>query len=141
MLRAANWSGKAINISQTTAAHAMSYKITSLYGLAHGHAVAVCLPWVWEYMLLHLEKTADGRGEEYVRQIFDELSQMFRVNSADEAIKKILDWYGEIGIKYEHIVRSVDIDTLAEAVNLERLKNNPVRLDKGAIRWVYGRLV
>lgn len=40
---AANYSGKAINISETTAAHAMSYKITSLFGISHGHAVAICM--------------------------------------------------------------------------------------------------
>lgn len=40
---AANYSGKAINISETTAAHAMSYKITSVYGIPHGHAVAICM--------------------------------------------------------------------------------------------------
>lgn len=40
---AANYSGKAINISETTAAHAMSYKITSLYHIPHGHAVAICM--------------------------------------------------------------------------------------------------
>lgn len=40
---AANYSGKAINISETTAAHAMSYKITSLYNVPHGHAVAMCM--------------------------------------------------------------------------------------------------
>ena len=40
---AANLSGKAINISETTAAHAMSYKITSLYNIPHGHAVAMCM--------------------------------------------------------------------------------------------------
>ena len=39
MLMAANLAGKAINITQTTAGHAMSYKLTSLYGIAHGHAV------------------------------------------------------------------------------------------------------
>ena len=47
MMRAANLAGKAINLTTTTAAHAMSYKITSLYGAAHGHAVALCLPVVW----------------------------------------------------------------------------------------------
>ena len=50
----ANYSGRAINITQTTAAHAMSYKITSLYGFPHGHAVAVCLPVIWKYMLDNL---------------------------------------------------------------------------------------
>ena len=37
----------AINIAKTTAAHAMSYKITSMYGLPMTHAVAICLPKVW----------------------------------------------------------------------------------------------
>ena len=40
MLLAANIAGKAINVTQTTAGHAMAYKITTLYGLSHGHAVA-----------------------------------------------------------------------------------------------------
>lgn len=53
---AANYSGKAINISQTTAGHALSYKLTSLYNLPHGYAVALCLPKVWRYM--HNQETA-----------------------------------------------------------------------------------
>ena len=44
IMLAANYAGRAICITQTTAPHAFSYKITSLYGLPHGHAVAVCLP-------------------------------------------------------------------------------------------------
>ena len=40
MLLAANIAGKAINVTQTTAGHAMAYKITTLYGLSHGHAVS-----------------------------------------------------------------------------------------------------
>ena len=42
MLRAAYDAGKAINITQTTAGHAMCYKITSLFGCAHGHAAILC---------------------------------------------------------------------------------------------------
>ena len=48
MMEAANLAGQAINISTTTAAHAMCYKITSLYGFQHGHAAAICLPEVWK---------------------------------------------------------------------------------------------
>ena len=51
MMQAANRSGRAICISQTTAAHAMSYKMTSLYRLPHGRAAFVSLPYVWEYMV------------------------------------------------------------------------------------------
>ena len=47
MMRASNLAGQAICVTRTTAAHAMSYKITSLYGLPHGYAVALCLPKIW----------------------------------------------------------------------------------------------
>ena len=50
MLEASNYAGKAINITQTTAAHAMSYKLTSLYGIPHGRAVFMCLPFIWKLM-------------------------------------------------------------------------------------------
>ena len=134
-------SGQAINISQTTAAHAMSYKITSIYGLAHGHAVAVCLPWAWRYMLEHLNLTIDKRGEDYVAEIMDDLARMFDVESCDEAIEKMFEIYDRIGIKYKNVVKAEDVDALVESVNLERLGNNPVKLDAEALRWIYGKLV
>ena len=58
---AANYAGRAINITQTTASHAMSYKITSLYNVPHGYAVALCLPRLWTYMLGNLNKVIDCR--------------------------------------------------------------------------------
>ena len=71
----ANYGGRAINITATTAAHAMSYKITSLYKLPHGHAVAVCLPEIWEYMLGNMDKCIDCRGKAYLSGIFSEISK------------------------------------------------------------------
>ena len=41
MARAAHLAGKAINISKTTAPHAVSYTITTRYGVPHGAAVAL----------------------------------------------------------------------------------------------------
>ena len=43
MLRAANLSGQAINITKTTAPHAVSYPFTALYNVSHGHAVSLTL--------------------------------------------------------------------------------------------------
>ena len=43
MCLAANLSGKAINISKTTAPHAVSYPFTSYFGVSHGHAVSLTL--------------------------------------------------------------------------------------------------
>ena len=43
MMLASHIAGKAINISRTTVAHALSYKMTSEYGIPHGHAVALSI--------------------------------------------------------------------------------------------------
>ncbi len=141
ILKAANYSGKAINISKTTAPHAMSYKITSLYNISHGHAVAVCLPLVWEYMINNLEYTVDSRGKDYLENIFCDLDNMFGTNSHIKTIEKIKDIYSEIGIKYSNIININDIDQLVSSVNIERLKNNPVRLNKDALKQIYKKLI
>jgi alcohol dehydrogenase class IV len=43
--QAAFFAGQAINITQTTAPHAFSYKFTNDYGYSHGHAVALTFPF------------------------------------------------------------------------------------------------
>ena len=81
MLRAANLGGMAINLTQTTAPHAMSRKLTSEFGLAHGHAVALCLGPVWRYMLEHVDdECVDPRGPEYLRGVFADLDVMFNAS-------------------------------------------------------------
>ena len=121
ILKAANYSGRAINISKTTAPHAMSYKITSLYNISHGHAVAVCLPHVWEYMINNLEKTIDARGKDYLEKIFCDLDDMFRTSSHIETIEKLKNIYSEIDIKYSNIINANDLKLLVSSVNVERL--------------------
>ena len=65
MLYAANMAGRAINIAKTTAGHAMCYKLTSMYGIAHGHAVALCVARLWPYMVSHLDQCTDRRGDRH----------------------------------------------------------------------------
>ena len=43
MSKAAYFSGKAINLTKTTAPHAVSYPFTSQFGISHGHAVSLTL--------------------------------------------------------------------------------------------------
>lgn len=138
----ANYGGRAINITATTAAHAMSYKITSLYGLPHGHAVAVCLPEIWEYMLNHLEKCIDYRGQEYLSNIFHNIANAMGIGNPYEA-KDIFT-----GMMYDMELqnpvssnKSEDIDVLTSSVNPIRLKNNPVKLDTEVICSLYRAIV
>ncbi len=138
----ANYGGRAINITATTAAHAMSYKITSLYGLPHGHAVAVCLPEIWEYMLSHMDKCIDVRGTEYLNSIFSSIAQAMRCQAPIEAIAKFREMMKEmemvcpISDKYD-----IDICVLSSSVNPIRLKNNPVELDDTGIFSLYSEII
>ncbi len=133
IMEAANYAGRAINITATTAAHAMSYKITSIYGFPHGHAVAVCLPVVWRYMLSHMEKCIDNRGQEYLSDIFDK-------------IVVDVSWFEDLMEKLEMTTpvsenREEDIELLSVSVNPVRLKNNPVNLDTEAIKSIYEEII
>lgn len=65
-----SWHEYIFDYSDDAAAHAMSYKVTSLYHLPHGHAVAVCLPEIWTYMLAHPDQCIDPRGGYLCHQDF-----------------------------------------------------------------------
>ena len=135
IMLAANYGGRAINITQTTAAHAMSYKITSLYHFPHGHAVAVCLPKIWKYMIGNLDRYIDSRGMKYLEQIFNNISFAMGCNNPIEAITLFEDMMQELKLGNpvsENL--SFDILLLASSVNPVRLKNTPVELSEKAIR-------
>lgn len=133
ILEAANNSGKAINITSTTAPHAMSYKITSLYGIPHGIAVALCLPEVWEYMIDHLEKCRDERGERYLQKVFDEIPIKL------PEFRQLLE---ELDISYpKSKTKKDDVIELADSVNVERLKNNPVELEGETLIDIYNSII
>ena len=90
------WAGRAIDISRTTAAHALSYYMTATYGIPHGHAVYMMFPYVCK---------ANGR-EEFIKEVPELLS--------------LRDFAAEKGIDWEALVTA-----LLANVNPARLANNP----------------
>ncbi len=142
IMLAANYGGRAINITQTTAAHAFSYKITSLYKLPHGHAVAVGLPEIWEYMIGHMDKCIDNRGQEYLSGIFALISKAIGCESPEQAIAEFRQMMKEMDLKNPVAgSREEELNLLSTSVNPVRLKNNPVALEKGVIYQLYSRIV
>ncbi len=138
----ANYGGRAINITATTAAHAMSYKITSLYKFPHGHAVAVCLPEIWEYMIVHMDKCLDTRGQEYLARVFDDISKAMGFTSVKEAIGMFRELMSEMKLANPLANnREEEIDILCHSVNPVRLKNNPVELNEEAIKGLYEKII
>jgi alcohol dehydrogenase class IV len=138
VMLAANYGGRAINITATTAPHAFSYKITSLYGLPHGHAVALGLPEIWSFMLQHPDRCIDPRGEVYMLSVFNDISRALGADTPEAAIAVFRRMMQELDLQNPvSSDRARDLDILSASVNPIRLKNNPVELDASSIRSLY----
>lgn len=134
ILRASNLAGQAIHITTTTAPHAMSYKLTTMYGLPHGHAVALCLPRVWEYMLTCADETLCA--------VLDEIAACMGAATSEAAVALLDAMIDEMVLACpvaEH--RDEEIDLLAKGVNVERLGNHPVPLSTETLRKIYSAIV
>ncbi len=142
IMLAANYGGRAINITQTTAAHAFSYKITSLYKLPHGHAVAVGLPVIWEYMLGNMDKCIDVRGQDYLSDIFNQIARAMGCNTPKLAISTFRQMMVEVELVNPGSEnKEEDLIILSTSVNPVRLKNNPVKLSEETIKYLYSIIV
>ncbi|MBR3988829.1 MAG: phosphonoacetaldehyde reductase [Clostridia bacterium] len=142
IMLASNLAGQAINITQTTAAHAMSYKLTSLYKIPHGHAAAVCLPEVWQYMIENSGLCIDPRGKAYLESIFAEIACALGFESPADAVKGIKAFLKELEIFLPAANnRTEELELLAKSVNPVRLGNNPVKLTEDVLYSLYERIV
>lgn len=135
IMEASNYAGRAINITATTAAHAMSYKVTSMYRFPHGHAVAVCMPEVWEYVIEHTDDCIDRRGSDYLRDTLAQISKTISLEQFKSMLVKMDMIYPEA------IDKENELEVLTRSVNPVRLKNNPVALNIDVLREMYRRIV
>lgn len=132
MQQAAYLAGRAINITQTTAGHAMCYKLTTIYGIAHGHAAALCNMALWPYMW---EKS----GAE-LHDVFCELAKAFGCDTVEGAVKKFQGIVLGLGLGAP-APSPEDYEILKTSVNRERLGNNPIQLDEGEIDQLYHQIL
>lgn len=121
--------GQAINISKTTACHALSYPLTSRFGISHGQAVILTLPGILRHNYSVSKDTLnDPRGEAYVRQAIETVFSAFQVTSIEEAEHRLNTYItslglasrlSDLGITKDHI------DGILSEASIERMKNNP----------------
>lgn len=138
MMRASFLAGKAINISKTTAPHALSYALTQNFGIPHGLAVMLLLPAFFN-LNANFKRENLNTGinfNEYVDRI-DELKTLMVVASLNEATNKISKMILSAGFKLKlrdyGVNKLSDIKLLANSINIERLSNNPVIINKGQL--------
>ncbi|SCP98427.1 Alcohol dehydrogenase, class IV [Anaerobium acetethylicum] len=140
MLMGANLAGRALNIARTTAPHAMSYKISTRYAIPHGHAVALCLPKIWRYMIYNLHKCIDPRGSGHLESVFIKIAEYMGCQSAEDAVDVFEELMTELDMKAPTIKAESDIEILVKSVDMKRLNNTPVSMDEKNIRNFYTQI-
>jgi len=140
MMIAANYAGRAICISQTTAAHAMSYKVTSLYKIPHGRAAFMCLPYVWKYMW-GVVTASDDEASLALKELFTEIAAGMGCASVPEALDAIFALNKRLFAEDKVNLNLQDADVLAASVNPIRLGNNPVKLSEDVLHQLYSEII
>lgn len=139
MALAAHLAGQAIDISKTTAAHALSYTFTSDYGVPHGQAVGLTLGPILRYNAAVTEEDCvDPRGRVHVLQAMDHVLDALDCADAEAGQARIASLLREINCLTRLCEIGVTTEkeraAIAAKVNAERMSNNPRRLDGPALQ-------
>ncbi len=129
--------GKAINISKTTIPHALGYHLTKVYGLAHGHAVAITIP-----CCILLNTAADAKvitpaGKADHDKAMDELIAMLGQETPEDAVFFWRNLMKHCGL--ESSLKAIGMDTpekyrtWVQSLDITRLGNHPVAVDEDVL--------
>ncbi len=140
MLMAAHTAGKAINITQTTAGHAMCYQITSLFRVSHGHAAILCDRILFPWMIKNTDKCMDPRGEEYLKKTLDQIGLAMGCKDAKAGAGKLTEIFDSLELEVP-IAAEDQYQKLKISVNPVRLKNHPIALDMETIDALYHKIL
>ena len=129
MIIAANLSGKAINISKTTAPHAVSYPFTSLFNISHGHAVSLFFEKFLKFNYENLDKSVVSFD---LKKRFNLIFNLFEVSDLKNCNLKISSIKKQA--KLDNNIQFLKIDShnnmkeILAGINNTRLNNNPIKL-------------
>lgn len=141
MCEGAHFAGKAINISRTTAPHAMSYRLTIDHNIAHGHAVGLTLG---KFLLINANSEStevnDPRGNPYVATTMQALYKLIGGETAKDCSNLLYELMTTIGLETKletlGIHSESEINNIVDGVNINRLSNNPVKISREMLRSV-----
>jgi alcohol dehydrogenase class IV len=141
MSKAAHLAGRAIDITRTTAPHAVSYSLTSYFGVPHGHAVGLTLG---DFLVYNSEVAADdasdARGAAYVRQSIAEIVALLGCRTPQDARERLRRFMESIGLAtrlQELGLATAQVrDIVLDNINAERMSNNPRILTRDSLGGV-----
>lgn len=134
---AANLSGKAINISKTTAPHAVSYPFTSSFNISHGHAVSLTLN---QFMKFNYDNQQYADCNFNLKERFQILFDATKTKNINEFNNYIINLKKNAGLESDFSKLGIDMEKfiphLLKETNDQRLKNNPVKISKDLIKSI-----
>ena len=130
MSRASHLAGKAINITKTTAPHALSYALTSRLDVPHGMAVALTLTSILKFNAeVTDEDCNDPRGAVAVRDRISQILDILGADNVEAGSASITGLLAQINcptkLKAVGVETSDELRRIVDSVNAERLSNNP----------------
>ena len=146
ILHASNLAGKAINISKTTAPHALSYFLTINYKIPHGLAVFIILrQFIFYNSPSNIEKLKPSiLKSDYIYR-YNLILKAVNVLNEEEFSQRILYLLSLAKLpnclSFFEINSELKINMIAEAVNEERLNNNPMVVKKNDILEILNKIV
>lgn len=138
----ANLAGQAIDLTKTTAPHAVSYALTSLFGISHGQAVSVVLPGILRFNLGVTDADVlDRRGRAFVLSRLAGLAAILGVAPGMALADHLECFFGRCGLAVSLRELGVgdgeDIEMIVRhGFNPERVNNNPRKLTRPALQEI-----
>lgn len=129
MMKCSELAGRAINIAQTAAPHAMSYKLHKLKGFAHGEAVALSLCYIWKYMLENCPTP-----ELQILLAETEIISGFTPDSFNTFI-------ADLGLHTDISMTESEFEETVTGVNITRLANHPMKFSQKDIEEIYKQFI
>jgi alcohol dehydrogenase len=137
MALGANLAGKAINISKTTAPHALSYPFTAHFNIPHGHAVSLSLNKFLKFNYDFKERADKDFDLNKRFKLLFKLSNTRNMAQLDSYLIKI-----KKAAKLEQNFKKLGINIntkyslIVGGLNSQRLKNNPIKVSKKDIKII-----
>tara|TARA_X000000950_G_C13919812_1_gene662826 strand:+ start:3411 stop:4526 length:1116 start_codon:yes stop_codon:yes gene_type:complete len=137
MALGANFAGKAINISKTNGPHALSYPFTSNFGVHHGHAVSLTLNEFLKFNYLNMNKSDCNFNLKHRYSLIFKLTKTNSIQELDTYLKNLKKAaslqqnFLKLGVNIEN-----DFSKILSEINIQRLSNNPISLDKEVLKKI-----
>ena len=92
-------------------------------------------------MYKNIDRCSDLRGSTYLGAAFDEIAYCMECGKTADAIELFDFILGQINLKKVKCRGKAELNKLADGVNLEKMKNNPIDFSKEEIQSLYKNIL